>query len=71
MRMRAYVANMVKGSGTRPIEGIENTVRLNLTISRQLNEQFRKAVFDRYGLRKGDIQRAVEEAIKLWITKGG
>jgi hypothetical protein len=48
----------------------ENTVRLNLTISKALNEQFRKAVFDRFGLRKGDIQRAVEEALRLWIAKG-
>jgi hypothetical protein len=68
--MRAYVANMVKGTSIKPTEESENTIRLNLTISKQLNEQFRKAVFDRYGLRKGDIQRAVEEAIKLWITKG-
>jgi hypothetical protein len=56
----------VKG---KPVES-EDIARLNLTISRELNEQFRKAVFDRFGLRKGDIQRAVEEAIRLWIAKG-
>jgi len=49
----------------------EGTVRLNLTISKDLNEQFRKVVFDRFGLHKGDMQRAIEDAIKLWIAKGG
>jgi len=64
---------MVKGKA-KPESGAHSggpTVRLNLTISKDLNDQFRKAVFDRLGLRKGDIQRAVEEAIRLWISKGG
>jgi len=51
-------------------EGV-GTVRLNLTISQSLEREFRETVFKRYGLHKGDIQRAVEEAIKLWISKGG
>lgn len=42
-------------------------VRINLTISEDLEKRFRAEVFKRYGLRKGDIQRAVEEAIELWI----
>ncbi|MCP8307115.1 MAG: hypothetical protein H3Z53_08875 [archaeon] len=46
------------------------TVRINLTISKDLEKRFREEVFKRYGLHKGDIQRAVEEAIKLWIEKG-
>jgi hypothetical protein len=62
---------MVKGKSKPEPESEEGTVRLNLTISRELNEQFREAVFKRLGLRKGDIQRATEEAIKLWIAKGG
>jgi hypothetical protein len=53
----------------KPGEG-GGTVRLNLTISESLEHEFRETVFKRYGLHKGDIQRAVEEAIKLWITKG-
>ena len=59
---------------TKPQEGMEakkGTVRLNITISESLDKEFRDAVFKRFGLRKGDIQRAVEEAIRLWITKGG
>ena len=50
-------------------EGV-GTVRLNLTISESLEREFRETVFKRFGLHKGDIQKAVEEAIKLWITKG-
>ena len=69
--MRAYAPNMVKGKAKPEPESEEGTVRLNLTISKDLDEQFRKAVFDRFGLRKGDMQRATEEAIKLWIEKGG
>jgi hypothetical protein len=48
----------------------EKTVRVNLTISETLEREFRETVFKRYGLHKGDIQRAVEEAIRLWIAKG-
>jgi hypothetical protein len=50
-------------------EGV-GTVRLNLTISESLEREFRETVFKRFGLHKGDIQKAVEEAIKLWIAKG-
>jgi hypothetical protein len=46
------------------------TVRINLTISEDLEKRFRAEVFKRLGLRKGDIQRAVEEAIELWIRQG-
>lgn len=46
------------------------TVRINLTLSEDLEKRFRAEVFKRYGLHKGDIQRAVEEAIEMWI-KGG
>ena len=45
-------------------------VRLSLTISRELEKRFREEIFKRYGLRKGDIQRAVEEAIDRWIKEG-
>jgi hypothetical protein len=62
---------MVKGKGPSAPKTEGETVRVNLTISKDLNEQFRKAVFDRFGLHKGDMQRAIEDAIKLWIAKGG
>ena len=60
---------MVKGKA-KPEQGGEGTVRLNLTISESLEHEFREKVFKRYGLHKGDIQKAVEEALRLWIAKG-
>jgi hypothetical protein len=63
---------MVKGKrGSGDSDDEAKTVRVNLTMSEALEREFRETVFKRYGLRKGDIQRAVEEAIKLWITEGG
>ena len=41
--------------------------RVNLVISDELEEIFRETVFRKYGMRKGNITRAVEEAIRLWI----
>ena len=71
MCIRAYVPDMVKGKGKPEGPTAEGkTVRLNLTVSETLQREFRETVFKRYGLHKGDIQRAVEEAIKLWIAKG-
>jgi hypothetical protein len=49
------------------VEKKQKTTRLNLTVSEALEKKFRDEVYKRYGLRKGDIQRAVEEAIELWI----
>ena len=68
MGMRAYALLMPKEK-PKPSEE-DRTVRLNLTISSSLEKDFRETVFKRYGLHKGDIQKAVEEALKLWITKG-
>jgi hypothetical protein len=62
---------MVRGKTkpeSREMEG--KTVRLNLTISESLEREFRETVFNRFGLHKGDIQKAVEEALRLWIAKG-
>ena len=41
--------------------------KINLTISDGLEKRFREEVFRRLGMKKGNIQIAVEEAIKLWI----
>jgi hypothetical protein len=41
--------------------------RLNLVIEDELDEQFRIAAFKKWGLRKGSIQKAGEEALKMWI----
>lgn len=41
--------------------------RINLVISDELDKQFRSAVFEKMGLRKGDIQKAAQEALRMWI----
>ncbi len=42
--------------------------KLTVTIRDDLDEQFRKAVFQCKGMRKGNITEAVEEAMLLWIN---
>lgn len=43
--------------------------RLNLVIEDKLEKEFRDKVFQRYGMKKGNIQLAVEEALRDWIAK--
>lgn len=41
--------------------------RIDAVIPDNLETQFRMEIIKRFGGRKGDLQRAVVEAIKLWI----
>jgi hypothetical protein len=43
--------------------------KLNLAISDELENHFREAVFKKYGMRKGNITKAIEDAISDWINK--
>ena len=43
--------------------------RINLVLSDELELRFREEVFRRYGMKKGNIQKAIEEAIQEWIQK--
>ena len=43
--------------------------RINLVINDSLDDKFRKTVAERLGMRKGNIQKAIEEAIQLWIKQ--
>jgi hypothetical protein len=43
---------------------------LNLKIDDKLDEQFRNELVKRYGMKRGNIKKAVEEAIELWIEHG-
>ncbi len=40
---------------------------LNVEIPGTLNERFRKEVFNRKGMHKGNLTEAIQEAILLWI----
>ncbi len=41
--------------------------RIILTINDDLEKQFRMEIAKRLGMKKGNIQIAAEEAIKMWI----
>lgn len=41
--------------------------KINLSIDDALEKRFREEVFKRYGMKKGNIQQAIEEAIQVWI----
>ena len=43
--------------------------KLNITLTDELEEKFRKTVFDKFGMKKGNINKAFEEAIDDWIEK--
>jgi hypothetical protein len=43
--------------------------RISVVLSDQLEKQLRFKTIERFGGKKGDLTRAVEEAVKTWITK--
>jgi predicted nucleic acid-binding protein len=45
------------------------TTKLNLVVSVELEKEFREAIFKKYGMKRGNITKAIEEAIKEWIEK--
>lgn len=48
--------------------------KMNIVLDDALEEKFRRAVFERKGMKKGNISEALEEAIEHWIdyyTKEG
>jgi hypothetical protein len=47
----------------------KNMRKMNFVIREETEEQFRKAIANRMGVRKGNISKALEEAIYLWIEQ--
>jgi hypothetical protein len=43
--------------------------RVNLLLSDELEKEFRQKVFERYGMKKGNIAKAIEEAITEWVER--
>jgi len=41
--------------------------KINIALDDDIEERFRKAVFQRKGMKKGNISKALEEAIEHWI----
>jgi hypothetical protein len=45
--------------------------RINLVIDDELDEQFRREVAKRLGMRKGNLKIAIEQAIAMWMDIHG
>ena len=43
--------------------------KMNIVLGDELEERFRKAVFESKGMKKGNISEALEEAVEKWITE--
>ena len=43
--------------------------RISIDLPDELEKQLRMQTVERFGGKKGDLSRAVEEAIKTWIVK--
>jgi hypothetical protein len=43
--------------------------KIDLIVSDELEREFRDAVYRRYGMKKGNITKSVDEALRDWIKK--
>ena len=43
--------------------------RINVDISDELEKQLRLETVERFGGKKGDLSRALQEAVKTWLNK--
>ncbi|MGA3111142.1 MAG: ribbon-helix-helix domain-containing protein [Candidatus Bathyarchaeia archaeon] len=43
--------------------------RINVDISDELEKQLRLKTVERFGGKKGDLSKAVQDAVKTWINK--
>jgi hypothetical protein len=48
---------------------IETMGKMNIVIDDELEERFRKSVFEKKGMKKGNISEALEEAVEAWIKR--
>ena len=44
--------------------------RMDIILPDDLEQRFRKEVFKRLGMKRGNITLAIQEAIEQWIEKG-
>jgi len=43
--------------------------KINISVDDKIEEDFRNEVFKRKGMKRGNISKAFEEAMKLWIKQ--
>jgi len=63
---------MMKESADSPFEAIETAHRRRLRLHIPVlpaPEKLRFKAIERFGGKKGDLSRAVEEAVKIWVAK--
>ena len=41
--------------------------KMNIVLNDELEKRFRKAIFERKGMKKGNISEALEEAVEHWV----
>lgn len=41
--------------------------KINVVLSDDVEKRFRKAVFEKKGMKKGNISEALEEAVEAWM----
>ncbi len=46
-----------------------NMGRVSVDLPDELEKKLRMKTVERFGGKKGDLSRAVEDAIKIWVTK--
>lgn len=44
--------------------------RINVTVNDKVEQEFRLEVAKRLGFKRGSLNQAMEEALKLWIREG-
>lgn len=42
---------------------------MNIVLGNDLEERFRRVVFERKGMKKGNISEALQEALESWIKR--
>lgn len=42
---------------------------MNIVLPDDIEDKFRKAIFEKKGMKKGNISEALEEAIDLWVKE--
>ena len=50
------------------VDGDDKPSRLDLTIDPELDKRFRDMVYKKFGMKKGNLRTALEEAIRLWLN---
>jgi hypothetical protein len=51
------------------INMVVNVGRISVTLSDDLEKVLRFKTIERFGGKKGDLTKAVEEAVQTWVTK--